>query len=181
MTKARSSVVRSLSEADRIELDGQIVGGRMTLSEITDWLEGRGYQISRSAVHRYAQGFDERLERLSEARERAGAILDRFAGKPATALAEGASLVMQNLILERLLQTDELDPDTDVVELAHALAKLETSGVGRERLKLQWDKGVTAGSMAVKANLRRELEKEPDLMRRILDLVERAESEARAT
>lgn len=178
--RAPSRVTRELTPEHRAELDALIVDRRMTLDELLAWLSERDYSISRSSLHRYASSFEERLSQLSEARERASAILDRFSGKPATALAEGASMLMQDLIMRRLLETKDLDPETDVVELAHALAKLETSGVGRERLKVQWDKGITAGSMAVKANLRRELEKEPDLMRRMLDLVERAEAEARA-
>ena len=178
--RAPSRVTRELTPEHRAELDALIVDRRMTLDELIGWLSEREYSISRSSLHRYASNFEERLVQLSEAKERASAILDRFSGKPATALAEGASMLMQDLFMKKLLETESLDADTDIVELAHALAKLETSGVGRERLKVQWDKGITAGSMAVKANLRRELEKEPDLMRRMLDLVERAEAEARA-
>lgn len=180
MTKARSSVERELTQADKAELDGLILGRRMTLDEITGWLAERGYGISRSSVHRYAQTFDEKMQRLVESRERTAQILEQFAGKPATAMAEGASLVAQDLIMRRLLEVDGIDEETSIPDLVNALARLESSGVARERLKVQHDKGVTAGAAVVKAALRRELESDPDLRARMLELVDRAEAEARA-
>lgn len=181
MTRSTSKVTRELAQADRDELNALIARGQLTLDEMLGWLRDRGYTISRSSLHRYAQTFEDRLQQIAEAGEKTRAILSRFEGRPATEMAEGASLVAQDLIMRRLLSVEEIDDDTSVVDLAHALAKLETSAVGRERLKVQWDKGVTAGATAVRANLRRELEREPELLSRMLALVEQAETEARAT
>lgn len=52
-----------------------ITGGFANYTALTDWLDGQGFEISRSALHRYGQEFEEKCEAIKLATEQAKAIV----------------------------------------------------------------------------------------------------------
>jgi hypothetical protein len=59
----RSSIFQ-LAEEDRAELDKRLIeSGFGDYTELADWLKSKGYQVSKSAVHRYGKDLQEDFER----------------------------------------------------------------------------------------------------------------------
>lgn len=108
-----------------------------TYRDLADWLRSQGQPVSKSAVGRYGKDFLVRLEALKQAREKARAIVEANPDRPATEMVEAANQLAVQLILETLMKLDALDGE-EVTGLLHALARLEQSGVQRERLKLEF-------------------------------------------
>ncbi len=108
-----------------------------TYRDLAEWLKQQGQPISKSSVARYGKDFLARLEALKAAREKAKAIVEAHPDAPATEMVEAANQLAVQLILETLMQLDDLAGE-QVTDLLHALAKLEQSGVQRERLKLEF-------------------------------------------
>ncbi|MBB4287736.1 phage protein Gp27 family protein [Roseospira goensis] len=124
----KSSIDTQLSDEDRAEFRRLLGTGRWTIDELTEWLDQRGYEISRSAVGRAAQRQAALAARLRETR----AITEGLAadlGEAATQGRQGRLLVetTRDLVLRFLSQTDVgeagLDPK-EVMMLGKGLSEL---------------------------------------------------------
>jgi hypothetical protein len=99
---------------------------------LADELRARGYDISKSSLHRYGQQFEERLAALKVASEQARAIVDTAPDH------EGAmSEALMRLVQEKLfgvLQDIEVDPaKVNLASLAKSIAELGRASVTQKK------------------------------------------------
>lgn len=125
---AKSRIETELAEGDLAEFRRLLATGRLTIDGLTLWLEGRGYEISRSAVGRYAKGFDQVAAKLRESRQITAALVAELGdaaaqGKQGRLLVEMARSVVFDLLMK--LQSEDAEIDTkDVQQLGKGLAEL---------------------------------------------------------
>lgn len=113
MARRRSSI-RNLPDELRKEVDRLLGDGRYTIVQVTEHLRELGADVSRSAVHRYSQSFEEVTHEMRLVREMSAAL-----GKELEDVADGDGtrlLVesLQALILRsrmELAKGDKLDPE----------------------------------------------------------------------
>lgn len=149
-----------------------LVSGK-TYQEVVDFLKEKGQQVSRSSVGRYGKDFLARLERLKVVKEQARTIVQESADAPATEMAEAANQIATQLIMEHLMEVSDLEGEK-VTEILKALARLEQSGVAREKLKMDFRKKVKVALEAFKKDLYTELEgREPELCERLIQVANR--------
>lgn len=148
-----------------------IVNKRKTYKEIEQWLRADGYDVSKSGVQRYGQEFLAKLENISTAREQAKTIIETSVGLK-TEMSEATSTIAFQLLMEMLINTDADKVDKTTLMAIKTLASLENSTVSREKLKLSYDKGVSAAMAEIKNELRQELKEHPDLMKQMLKLTD---------
>jgi hypothetical protein len=99
---------------------------------LAEELRRRGYEISKSAIHRYGQKFEERLASLKLASEQARAIVDSAPDK------EGAmNEALMRLVQEKLfgvLQEIQVDPSKlNIAALAKSIAELGRASVTQKK------------------------------------------------
>ena len=71
----RRSKILDLPPEIKAELDRRLItGGFCDYEGLAAWLKEQGYDISRSGVHRYGQGFEDRLASIRIATEQARAV-----------------------------------------------------------------------------------------------------------
>lgn len=122
----RKSSIRSLPDDLRKEVDRLLREDRFTLVQVTEHLRALGADVSKSAVHRYSQSFEEVAHEMRLVREMSAALgkeLDEVADGDATRLLVES---LQALILRsrmELAKGEELDPEA-VMLLAKALKDL---------------------------------------------------------
>lgn len=121
-----------------------------TYQAITDWLKQMGQDISRAAVGREGKDFMASLKLLKESKEQATTIVEAAGAKGALAMEEAAAVMaLQNIIKFLMTQPDMQREDASKVMMA--LARLQSSSVGREKLKLDFKKkAADAADEAVK-------------------------------
>ena len=90
----RSKIEAELSPEDRAEFDRMLATGRLSVDGMVTWLEGKGYEISRSSAHRYSQKFEAEAQAIRESREVVKAL--------ATELGESAVEGQQGRLLVEL-------------------------------------------------------------------------------
>jgi hypothetical protein len=123
------STIRKLPPELRAELDRLLADGRFTLRDVTAHMRELGADVSKSAVHRYSQNFEEVAKDIRLAREMAQAI-----GKELEAMPDGDSgrlaiESLQALLLRARMQIakdDELDVD-EFSSLARAAKDLQSA------------------------------------------------------
>jgi uncharacterized membrane-anchored protein YjiN (DUF445 family) len=152
-----------------------------TYREVAEWINQKGYEISKSAVGRYGKDFLSRLERLKVVKEQAKTIVEEGADRPATELYEATSQLATQLIMETLVKVDKDELESaDVVKLLNVIPKLETSATKREKIKLSYNQGVDAAAERIKEELKAELGKDGELIEKITTLVNEIKDEVKS-
>lgn len=154
----------------REAIDRKILAG-MEYQEIAEYINTMGIPVSRSSVNRYGQRFLSKMEKLRLAREQAKIVLENAKDSPALEGVEAASHMAVQVIMEKLLEMDDIK-DAKSVDVFKALALLERSAVQREKLKLDYNRGIKEACDKIKAALKEELGKQPDLVKRLSELVD---------
>lgn len=134
--RRKHSKITSILPKELVEaINQQLVSG-VTYEQIAEFVRNEGHQISKSTVGRYGKTFMSKLERLNIVREQAKTICTENKDRPSLEMTEAATQLALQLIMERLVITENLD-DAKSGELFKALALLERSAVAREKLKLE--------------------------------------------
>ena len=179
MSRRKHSKIDQLPQEIVTAVNDAIVNKRKTYKEIEQWLKADGYQVSESSVQRYGQNFLAKLERISVAREQAKSIIET-SGNLKTEMGEATSTVAFQLLMDMLINTEADKVDKNTLNAIKTLATLERSSVSREKLKLSYDKGVTAAAERIKEQLKIELEGHPELIRQMCEIAEKAKCDLKA-
>ena len=146
----KKSTVDTLPRAVKEWLDHTLVESNFSGYQLlAEELKGRGYEISKSAIHRYGQDFEKRLQTLKLATEQAKAIVDSSPDD------EGAvSEALMRLVQEKLFQVMlefQVDPDKplNIASAAKAVAELSRATVNQKK----WQAEVRARAEAAAANV----------------------------
>ncbi len=130
----KRSAVEALPKAVKEWLDRELVEGNFSGYErIAAALKTRGFDLSKSAVHRYGSAFEQRLQTLKLASEQAKAIVN------ASPDDDGAvSEALMRLVQEKLFQVMldfQIDPDKplNIASAAKAIAELSRATVGQKK------------------------------------------------
>jgi len=121
-----------LTEEDRSDFDRLIGEGKSSLDELVEWLNGRGYEISRSSVHRHSTKISAIAEHLRQSRAVVKALATEL-GEATVQGEQGRLLVemVRSLAFEMLTgRGDEAAPLTpdDVMKLGKGFAELARAG-----------------------------------------------------
>lgn len=107
---ARSSV-ELLPEEVRHALERRLAdSGFSNYSELTEWLNGQGYEISRSAVHRFGQKIERRFASIKASTEAARLIADGAADE-GDARSEALMAMLQTELFDALVAIGEIDEE----------------------------------------------------------------------
>jgi hypothetical protein len=157
---ARSKVLQ-LPKEIRDDLDRRLVkGGFADYAALTAWLEKKGFEISKSSLHRYGQTFEQRCAALQKVTEQARAIV---AENPDDDNAVNEALV--RLAQEKaftVLMEMQLDPDTvELPKLIRSIADIGRASVQQKKYQAEVRaKAEAAAATAVKIAKRGGLSKE---------------------
>ena len=97
-----------LTPEDRKSFDSLIAEGRLSIDGLVDWLTERGYEISRSSVHRHSTRISAVAEQLRQSRAVTDALAKEL-GDSAAQGEQGRLLVemTRSMVFEFLSQTNE--------------------------------------------------------------------------
>lgn len=130
---ARRSQVELLPDAIRQELERRLLDNAFSGYEsLSAWLGEQGFEISKSAVHRFGQSFEERAKALRMATEQAKVLME---AAPDDESALGAALVRltQEKCFAILLEA-EIDPSkVNFPKLVQQIGQLTRADVYRNK------------------------------------------------
>ena len=155
------------------ELVDHMLTNGYTYDDIVDAVKQNGEKISRSAIQRYHASFEFAAEKIRRVREQAKVLIDELRENPGTEMAEVANQVMMHGLLERVATASDEFDKLSLEQAGKLIATLERSGVGRERLKLQYEKMLKTARNQIETELKRELSDQPDILTRITELVDK--------
>lgn len=153
---------------------------RYTYEEIEFFLYQEGHPIGKSSIARYHNSFERITERITETREKLKVLVEAVRDQPGTDIAEVANQLMMQGLLQRVAQAEDEFDALPLDKVGRLIASLERSAVQREKLKFEFDKGVAVSTEKIKAQLQEELKADPELLSRLIEIVERTKDELTA-
>lgn len=124
------SKVQALPETVKSDLDRKLVaGGFSDYVALSDWLKDQGYEISKSSLHRYGSGFEQRLSAIKIATDQAQAIADTI-GDDQGVLGDALTRLIQEKTFQLLVEMESLSAeDVDFTKLGEMVAKLNKTAI----------------------------------------------------
>ena len=108
---APRSSVELLPEEVRHALERRLAeSGFANYSELTDWLKSEGFEISRSAVHRFGQKVERRFASIKASTEAARLIADGAADEGDTR-SEALMAMLQTELFDAMVSIGEIDEE----------------------------------------------------------------------
>lgn len=130
-TRTHSRIDDELPVDIRAQINRLLVETNATYDDIKDFLDKKGFDISRSAIGRYGKGFMSNYQRLRIIEDKSRTLVSE-AGD-GLVLEETAAKMFASQIIEAQLN-GEIDMKT-LVKLIGGFAALQSSSVQRERIK----------------------------------------------
>ncbi|UQZ88310.1 hypothetical protein C4J81_15420 [Deltaproteobacteria bacterium Smac51] len=128
---ARLSSIETLPPEVRADLDKRLAEGRFTLDTLIDYLEEQGHNISRSALGRYRQKFEEVAAKMRESREVAAAFARELGSVPGDDMGQMLIELVHTLVFKTSMNMangdDEKLEAKEVMQLARSLKDLSSS------------------------------------------------------
>ena len=84
--------------------------GFANYSELTEWLQEQGYEVSRSAVHRYGQKIERRFAAIKDSTEAARMIADQATDEGDTR-SEALMAMLQTELFNAMVDIGEIDEE----------------------------------------------------------------------
>ena len=171
------SRVDELPDNIRTQLDAMLADVKYTYQDISDALGDLGYDISRSAVGRYAMRHNSAARRLKEASEQTTALLQFIRENQDVESTELAAAIMIDGLTRRIATADE---DFDAMPLDKAgrlLVQLQRSTIYKERWRKERLAAIDAVERNVQARMREAVQNDPALLEQLQRLVSEAAAE----
>lgn len=129
----RRSKVLTLPAHVKKWLDGALIDGNFSgYEELAAELKGRGYDISKSGLHRYGSSFDERLRALKMVTEQARAVVQASPDEE-NAVTEALVRLTQEKLFGVMMDL-QVDPETiDLTKITRSIADLARSSVSQKK------------------------------------------------
>ena len=133
----RRSKISQLPDGTRKALEERLIRGSFSGYEaLTDWLAEQGFEISKSAIHRYGQQFESRLQALKVATDQAKAIAQASQDDEGD-MNEALIRLVQTKTFELLVALDEGDdeegPGVDLPKIGRMVAELARASISQKK------------------------------------------------
>lgn len=159
---ARPSTIRALPKNVQKWLDNALIEGNFSGYQLLeDALRDKGFQISKSAIHRYGQNFERRLQAIRDS-TKAAEMIAKAAEDDGEHRSEAVIALVQSNVFELLLSLQEIeniDPKEGAKEqakrvkllsdVAHAMANLTRASVNLREYQADVKKRIAAAAEEV--------------------------------
>lgn len=129
------SAVSRLPDEVREQLNRELVTRAFSgYDELATWLDGQGFEISKSALHRHGQAFERRMAALGLATEQAKVIVESL-GDDAGAMGEATTALVQQGAYEVLIEMIESKDfgDLDLKDVGNMVSKVNATGIAQKK------------------------------------------------
>ena len=118
----KRSTVKGLPQAVKDWLDAALVENNFSgYRELEEELRARGFDISKSAVHRYGQALERRLASIRASTEAARVITENITNEKATQ-SDAILEMIQSEVFQSLMQLEEIKQEDDPMKRLSALS-----------------------------------------------------------
>ncbi len=169
-----SSTVDRLPDGVRAELDLRLADTANTYSELSDWLKSEGYEISRSAIGRYAIRTTTAAQRVAETIQRTQAIAKAVEEHPDLDYTKAASLVYVDGLMRRLSTAEDEFDEIPLDKAGRLLASFSRNETYEKRTRAELRKKAELAFDQLESELTAAIRQHPELSGELHSVLARA-------
>lgn len=133
-TRVSSSIDRLPPEL-KAQLDMKLTDTSNTYVELSDWLKAEGYDISKSAIGRYAIRSSKAAERVAETLQRTAAIAQAVEAHPDLDYTSAASMVLMDGLMRRVSTAEDEFNEMPLDKAGRLIASLARNATYEKKVR----------------------------------------------
>lgn len=138
-TRVSSSIDRLPPEL-KTQLDMKLTDTSNTYVELSEWLKAEGYDISKSAIGRYAIRSSKAAERVAETLQRTAAIAQAVEAHPDLDYTSAASMVLMDGLMRRVSTAEDEFNEMPLDKAGRLIASLARNATYEKKVRAELKK-----------------------------------------
>lgn len=169
-----SSTVDKLPDDIRTQLDLKLADTANTYEELSAWLKSEGFEISRSAIGRYAIRSTTAAQRVAETLQRTQAIAKAVEEHPDLDYTKAASMILMDGLMQRVSTAEDDFAEIPLDKAGRLIASLSRNATYEKRTRADLKKKAELAFDQMEAELMAAIRQHPELSGELHDVLARA-------
>ena len=169
-----TSTVDKLPDDIRAQLDLKLADTANTYEELSKWLKAEGFEISRSAIGRYAIRSTTAAQRVAETLQRTQAIAKAVEEHPDLDYTKAASMIFMDGLMQRVTTAEEEFSEIPLDKAGRLIASLSRNATYEKRTRADLKKKAELAFDQMEAELMEAIRQHPELSGELHDVLARA-------
>jgi len=168
------SIVDDLPMHIKDQVDAMLADNVYTYWDIVDYLKDQGFEVSKSAIGRYALRVGRQVQRLLEAQEQANALIQLVKKNPDADYTEGGLQIMAAELTRKVAQAEEEWDEMPLDKAARVMVSLARTDAYKSKVRSELTSKVKVALEQFRKEVYAELEgAEPELSARLIEVASR--------
>lgn len=169
-----NSKVSQLPDNVKEELDAQLLDTANTYTDIAAWLKTQGYNISKSAIGRYAIRANKAAQRVAETLERTKAIAAAVDKNPDVDFTKASRMVMMDGLMQRVSTAEEDFQEMPLDKAGRLIASLSRVQVYDDKVKRDYRTKAEQAFDGLEEELTKAIKADPELKKELHNVLQKA-------
>lgn len=169
-----SSTIDRLPDDIRGQLDLKLTDPANTYEELAAWLKEEGYEISKSAIGRYAIRSTKAAQRVAETLQRTQAIARAVEAHPDLDYTKAASMVLMDGLMQRVSTAEDEFDELPLDKAGRLIASLARNATYEQKVRQDMKRKAELAFEQMEAELLEKVKQYPDLAVQLRDVLARA-------
>lgn len=169
-----SSTIDRLPDDIRGQLDLKLTDTVNTYEELAAWLKEEGYEISKSAIGRYAIRSTQAAQRVAETLQRTQAIARAVEAHPDLDYTKAASMVLMDGLMQRVSTAEDEFDELPLDKAGRLIASLARNATYEQRVRQDMKRKAELAFEQMEMELLEKVKQYPDLAAQLRDVLARA-------
>lgn len=172
-TRVSSSIDR-MPAGIRAQLDAKLLDTSNSYAELAAWLTEQGYEISKSAVGRYAIRTNQAAQRVAETLQRTQAIAAAVEAHPDLDYTKAASMVLMDGLMQRVSTSEEDFAEMPLDKAGRLITALSRNATYEKRTSQELKRKAELAWEQMETELMAAIKQHPELASELRDVLARA-------
>lgn len=174
-TKKRvSGKVDELPEALRLKVDLMLADTSNTYAEISSFLSGEGYEISKSSICRYAARTNTAMQRLKEAQMQTEKLVEVIRENPEVDYSEAAIMMTMNGLVNRMATAEEEFDAMPLDKAGRLIASLSRTKAYKDRVRQEMRKKADTAFREMESEIMKVIRQDPESVEQLKRILQAA-------
>lgn len=168
-----NSKVTQLPDELKEQMDSMLLDTSNTYEDISKWLKSQGYNISRSAVGRYAIRANQATQRVVETLEKTRAIIQAVEKNPDMDYTKASRIVMMDGLLQKVSTAEEEFQEMPLDKAGRLIASLSRAEVYDQKAKRDWKGKMEVALNGLETELLSKVREDKELTREVAAMIKK--------
>ncbi len=154
-------------------VDDMLLDTSITYSQISEYLKGMEYDISRSTIGRYALETHKLANKLIETREQVRELVRLAKDESGENLAEGAIQIATNKLTEKIAMAEEEIDDMDITDAIKLTSTIARTKAYKDKVYSELKSDYEKATEQFKKLVYKELEQYPEIIEKLAEIADK--------